>query len=125
MGGVEDFENERLKSVKTREPASPSAVMQTEIARDSSISAVNEFDKTTLKKAETMEKNSLPSSESIAQEMKHMKFKDGIEGFDKSKMSHAQTLEKNTLPTKEVIEMEKSQWDLSVITRMNSRMLKM
>ena len=45
------------------------------MARDSSISAVNEFDKTTLKKAETMEKNSLPSSESIAQEMEHMKFK--------------------------------------------------
>ena len=33
MQGVEDFENERLKSVKTREPASPSAVMQVRIFR--------------------------------------------------------------------------------------------
>jgi len=83
--------------------------MQTELARDSSISAVNEFDRTTLKKAETAEKNSLPSTEAIAQEMEHIKFKDGIESYDKTKLSHTETMEKNILPTKEVIDMEKSQ----------------
>jgi len=36
---------------------------------------LNEFDKTTLKKAETEEKNSLPSTEAIAQELDHIKFK--------------------------------------------------
>ena len=48
---------------------------QTEIARDSSISAVSEFDRGNLKKAETAEKNPLPSTEAIAQEMEHIKFK--------------------------------------------------
>lgn len=82
--------------------------MQTEKARESSLSALNEFDKTTLKKAETEEKNSLPSTEAIAQEMEHIKFKDGIEKYDKGQLTHTETMEKNTLPTKEVIEMEKS-----------------
>merc|ERR1712106_892270 len=109
LQGVAGFENEKLKNVKTREPASPSAMMQTEIARDSSISAVSDFDLANLKKAETAEKNSLPSTEAIAQEMEHIKFKDGIEGYDKTKLSHTETMEKNTLPTKEVIAMEKSQ----------------
>jgi len=109
LQGVAGFENEKLKNVKTREPASPSAMMQTEIARDSSISAVSDFDRANLKKAETAEKNSLPSTEAIAQEMEHIKFKDGIEGYDKTKLSHTETMEKNTLPTKEVIAMEKSQ----------------
>ena len=96
------------------------------MARDSSLSAVSDFDRAKLKKAETAEKNSLPSTEAIAQEMEHIKFKvskkksfntaenifpaqDGIESYDKNKLSHTETMEKNTLPTKEVIAMEKSQ----------------
>merc|ERR1712038_1351370 len=109
LDGVKGFESEKLKTVKTREPDSPLAVVQTEKARESSLSALNEFDKTTLKKAETEEKNSLPSTEAIAQELEHIKFKDGIENNEKSQLKHAETMEKNTLPTKEVIEMEKSQ----------------
>ena len=46
--------------------------------------------------------------EAIAQEMEHIKFKDGIEKYDKGQLTHTETMEKNTLPTKEVIEMEKS-----------------
>ena len=72
---MEGFENEKLKTVKTREPVSPSAVMKVELARDSSLTALNDFNKATLKKAETAEKNPLPSSEAIAQEMEHIKFK--------------------------------------------------
>ena len=129
LRGVTDFENDSLRSVKTREPASPSSILQTELARDSSLSAVSDFDKNKLKKAETEEKNPLPSSEDIAQEMEHMKFKVmivkdevciskiltfysfqvGIEKFDKSKLSHTETMVKNILPTQEIIAMEKSQ----------------
>ena len=98
---------------------------------------MNEFDKTCLKKAETAEKNPLPSSEAIAQEMEHIKFKVqifsspvntsshihiirvlvlynsccqvGIEMFDKTKLSHTETLVKDVLPTQEIIALEKSQ----------------
>ena len=88
-----------MKDVRTREPASPTSILQTELARDSSLKTVSEFDKTNLKKAETLEKNPLPSSEAIAQELEHLKFKAGIEGYDQSSLSHATTVEKNTLPT--------------------------
>merc|ERR1719228_1605483 len=64
--GVEGFENEKLKNVKTREPISPSSVMKIELARDSSLTAVGDFDRAKLKKAETAEKNPLPSTEVIA-----------------------------------------------------------
>merc|ERR1712029_760712 len=56
LQGVEGFEAEKLRSVKTRQPASPSSILQVELARDSSLTAVNEFDKTSLKPAETAEK---------------------------------------------------------------------
>ena len=97
--GVEGFAKDSLKDVRTREPASPAAILQTEIARDSSLKTVSEFDKSNLKKAETLEKNPLPSSEAIAQELEHIKFKAGIEGYDQSSLSHTTTVEKNTLPT--------------------------
>merc|ERR1712004_892396 len=71
LQGVEGFAKDTLKDVRTREPASPSAILQTELARDSSLKTVSEFDKTNLKKAETLEKNPLPSSEAIAQELEH------------------------------------------------------
>ena len=45
------------------------------MARDSSLAALADFDKATLKKSETCEKNPLPPAEAIAQEMEHMKFK--------------------------------------------------
>jgi hypothetical protein len=45
------------------------------MARDSSLAALTDFDKTTLKKSETCEKNPLPPAEAIAQEMEHLKFK--------------------------------------------------
>ena len=78
--------------MRTRGPASPSAILTVELARDSryfsldifhvyfiiiffSLTAVNEFDKTSLKPAETAEKNPLPSSKDIEQEMEHIKFK--------------------------------------------------
>merc|ERR1712001_518138 len=56
LQGVADFEAETLRTVKTREPASPSSIVKTVLAPDSSLTAVNEFDKTCLKKAETAEK---------------------------------------------------------------------
>merc|ERR1712088_453865 len=109
LQGVEGFAKDSLKDVRTREPASPTAILQTELARDSSLKTVSEFDKSNLKKAETMEKNPLPSSEAIAQELEHLKFKAGIEGYDQSSLSHTTTVEKNTLPTQEIIALEKSQ----------------
>merc|ERR1712113_101441 len=102
-GGVQ------LKHVKTREPSTPTSTMQVEIARDSSLAAVNEFDKSQLKMTETAEKNPLPPQEAIIQEKEHTKFKEGIELFDKRRLSHTETVEKNPLPTKEVIETEKTQ----------------
>ena len=48
------------------------------MARDSSLAALADFDKATLKKSETCEKNPLPPAEAIAQEMEHMKFKVSI-----------------------------------------------
>lgn len=75
LQGVEAFENEKLRTVRTREPASPSAILQVELARDSSLTAVSDFDKNKLKKTETSEKNPLPSSNQIAQEKEHVEFK--------------------------------------------------
>merc|ERR1711860_56255 len=84
LNGVKGFDGESLKSVKTREPASPMEVVQTEKAREGALTAVGDFDKTKLKKSETDVKNPLPSSEAIAQELEHIKFKDG-HGSDKTK----------------------------------------
>merc|ERR1711899_80946 len=109
LQGVADFEADTLRTVKTREPASPSSIVKTVLARDSSLTAVNEFDKTCLKKAETAEKNPLPSSEAIAQEMEHIKFKVGIEMFDKTKLSHTETLVKDVLPAQVFTALEMSQ----------------
>lgn len=109
LQGVEGFVKDSLTPSKTREPASPAAVMKEEIARDSSLKTVSEFDRGSLKKAETLEKNPLPSSEAIAQEMEHLKFKAGVEGFDQGNLTHTDTVEKNTLPTQEIIAMEKCQ----------------
>merc|ERR1711994_665208 len=109
LQGVEAFENEKLRTVKTREPASPSAILTVELARDSSLTAVSDFDKAQLKKTETSEKNPLPSPDMIAQEKEHVKFKNGIESFDKTCLSHTETMVKNVLPTQEIISMEKSQ----------------
>ena len=93
LNGVKGFDGESLKTVKTREPASPMQVVQvglfrqvvvfrindlliqTEKAREGALSAVGDFDKTKLKKSETDVKNPLPSSEAIAQELEHIKFK--------------------------------------------------
>jgi hypothetical protein len=102
-GGVQ------LRHVKTREPESPTSTMQVELARDSSVAALSDFDKSQLKTTETTEKNALPTQEAIAQEKEHSKFKEGIEHFDKRRLSHTETIEKNPLPTKEVIELEKTQ----------------
>merc|ERR1712107_387489 len=78
------------------EPASPTAILQTELARDSSLKTVSEFDKSNLKKAETMEKNPLPSSEAIAQELEHLKSKAGMRGTT-SRAFPTQPLWKRTL----------------------------
>merc|ERR1712128_76152 len=53
--GVEGFENDKLKTVKTREPASASAVMKIELARDSSLTAVAGFENDKLKTVKTRE----------------------------------------------------------------------
>merc|ERR1711913_174104 len=109
LTGITGFDQTKLKDVETKEPSTPTSTMQVEIARDSSLAAVNEFDKSQLKMTETAEKNPLPPQEAIIQEKEHTKFKEGIEHFDKRRLSHTETVEKNPLPTKEVIEMEKTQ----------------
>ena len=48
---------------------------QVELARDSSVAALSDFDKSQLKTTETTEKNALPTQEAIAQEKEHSKFK--------------------------------------------------
>jgi len=106
--GIEGFTPDKLKAVKTKEPASGADLMKTEIATGATIKAVEGFDAAALKKAETVEKNSLPDQEAIKAEKEHEQFKSGIEGFDKDKLKDVQTMEKNTLPTKETIEQEKT-----------------
>merc|ERR1719361_3373434 len=106
--GIAQFEPDKLKSVKTKEPASGADLMKTEMATRATIKAVEGFDAAALKKAETVEKNSLPDQEAIKAEKEHEQFKSGIEGFDKDKLKDVQTMEKNTLPTKETIEQEKT-----------------
>lgn len=97
-----------LHHVKTREPASGAEVLRTELAHQTSVKEVGDFDKHKLKKVETNEKNPLPDQDAIRAEAEHEKFKQGIESFDKDKLTHASTVEKNTLPTKETIQQEKS-----------------
>lgn len=80
MQGVEAFENESLRSVRTREPATAAAIMQTELARSDSLEQLGKFDLGSLRRAETAEKNSLPSPEAIQQEMEHIKFKVNKQG---------------------------------------------
>jgi len=107
IDGVENFSAEKLKSVKTREPASGKDVAARDMAQQKSVDELAKFDKGQLKHAETAEKNVLPGPDDIKAEKEHNQFKDGIEKFEKGKLSKAETVEKNTLPTKEVIEAEK------------------
>ena len=58
-----------------------------EQARDSSLAAVADFDKSNLKEVETLEKNPLPPVEAIAQEMEHIKFKVSPQWWTRSKES--------------------------------------
>eukprot|EP00092_Neocalanus_flemingeri_P039232 GFUD01042710.1.p1 GENE.GFUD01042710.1~~GFUD01042710.1.p1 ORF type:complete len:176 (+),score=67.70 GFUD01042710.1:55-582(+) len=121
LTGIAGFKSDSLKPTETMEKIvlpgeddiktekTIQGVLQAELARDSSLSAVSDFEWVNLKKAETADKNSVPSTESITQEAEHIKLKDGIEIIDKSKLSHKDTMEKNILPTKEVIALEKSQ----------------
>lgn len=97
----------QLKHTKTREPLSGEELAKTEINQKGIKKEVSDFDKATLKHAETEEKNPLPDKEAIGQEAEFLKFKDGIEHFDKDKLMKTSTTEKNNLPTKEDIELEK------------------
>merc|ERR1712110_1101554 len=67
--GIEGFTPDKLKAVKTKEPASGADLMKTEIATGATIKAVEGFDAAALKKAETVEKNSLPDQEAIKAEL--------------------------------------------------------
>merc|ERR1740128_1586151 len=89
--GVEAFENEKLKTVKTRQPVSPSAAMQIELARDSSLSALSDFDKTNLKPTETREKVILPGEEDIKTEKNHQGILQGVEAFENEKLKSVKT----------------------------------
>ena len=73
------------------------------------MSALNQFDMSSLKKTETKEKNLLPTKYTIEQE-KAAESPGVIEipTFDKSKLKRTETIEKNSLPTKETIEQEKA-----------------
>jgi len=64
---------------------------------------VTNFDASTLKHTETVEKHVMPSAEVISQE----KTIHEIGEFDKNQLKRTSTTEKNTLPTKEVIQEEK------------------
>merc|ERR1711994_281199 len=105
---IKGFTPDKLKCVKTKEPATGADLMKTEIATGATIKAVEGFDQAALKKAETNEKNPLPDQEAIQAEKEHEQFKSGIEGFDKGKLRESMTVEKNTLPTKETIDQEKA-----------------
>jgi len=61
------------------------------------------FDTSTLKHAETVEKVTLPTPDVICQE-KTLK---NIEEYDKTKLKPTETVEKNPLPSKEAILEEK------------------
>merc|ERR1719322_828560 len=54
--GIEGFTPDKLKQVKTKEPASGAELMKTEMATGATIKAVEGFDKTGLKQAETTER---------------------------------------------------------------------
>lgn len=64
---------------------------------------ITTFDPTSLKHAETVEKNSLPSPEIIC----HEKTLQNITDFKKCNLKHAETEEKNSLPDAETINQEK------------------
>ena len=61
--GVEKFSPEKLHHVKTREPATGAEVLKVEMAHQTSVKEVSEFEKNNLKKVETQEKNPLPDAE--------------------------------------------------------------
>jgi len=106
--GIEGFTPDKLKAVKTKEPATGAELMKTELATGATITAVAGFDKGELKKAQTIEKNVLPDQGAIKAEKEHEQFKTGIEGFEKAKLKETATVEKNTLPTSETIAQEKT-----------------
>jgi len=106
--GIEQATPDKLQHVQTRVSATPTELMKTELAKDASLGAISGFNKDELKKAETVEKNTLPNPEAIKAEKEHEQFKAGIESFDKQKLKDTETVEKNTLPTKEVIDQEKT-----------------
>ncbi|KAF5298235.1 hypothetical protein FQR65_LT09746 [Abscondita terminalis] len=65
------------------------------------------FKTSSLKNADTHEKNVLPSAEDVAAAKTEKALIDGIEHFDQSSLKHTETYEKNVLPDKEVVQQEK------------------
>lgn len=61
-------------------------------------SELESFRTETLAKADTQEKNCLPTAADVQSEKAQRSVIEGIEGFDASRLKHAETKEKNPLP---------------------------
>lgn len=70
-------------------------------------SELESFRTETLAKADTQEKNCLPTAADVQSEKAQRSVIEGIEGFDASRLKHAETKEKNPLPDAEAIQAEK------------------
>uniref|UniRef100_A0A182FJ19 Thymosin beta n=2 Tax=Anopheles albimanus TaxID=7167 RepID=A0A182FJ19_ANOAL len=70
-------------------------------------SELESFRPETLTKADTQEKNPLPTAEDVQSERAQRSVFEGIESFDASQLKHAETCEKNPLPDQEAIKAEK------------------
>merc|ERR1711931_264578 len=90
------------KQSKMPDPCKP----QSPSAENPVTDEVKDFNRKSLKKTETKEKNPLPTKEVIEAEKKEVAVTEGVKGFGKESLKKTETKEKNPLPTKEVIEAE-------------------
>ncbi|KAJ7380393.1 hypothetical protein OS493_008849 [Desmophyllum pertusum] len=90
------------------------------------VSEVSSFDTTKLKHVKTVEKNTLPSSETVKQELQPDEFPDRseVKNFDPSKLKKTHTEEKNSLPSKSTIEDEQRTAPFSGVEVFNKDLLK-
>jgi len=93
IGGIENFDVDKLSSVTTKEPLSGVELLKQELSHQAVKSELENFNPTELKKTEVEEKNWLPDSVVIREERDKVDHLSGIEGFNAEALTKVKTQE--------------------------------
>jgi len=84
IGGIENFDVDKLSTVSTKEPLSGADLLRQELSHKAVQQEVEQFDSSScLRSTQIEEKNWLPDNESIREEKEKVDHLSGIETFDK------------------------------------------